>query len=84
MALAFVSFSRNRLIRDEPFANRLLVAAGALGLPGAVAFFQSGVERVEGRPMRHWSEEVRPGILYQGFDLAFVVVVPRAAKPLVK
>jgi hypothetical protein len=46
------------------------VAAGALGLPGAAAFFQSGVERVEGGCMRHRREEIRPGILYQGFDLA--------------
>jgi hypothetical protein len=30
------------LILDKPFANRLVVAAGALGLPGAAAFFQSG------------------------------------------
>jgi hypothetical protein len=28
---------QDRLIRDKPFANRLLAAAGALGLPGAVA-----------------------------------------------
>ena len=44
---------QDRLIRDKPFANRLFAAAGALGLPGSAAFFQSGVERVEGRPMRH-------------------------------
>jgi hypothetical protein len=31
--------------------------------------------------MRHRREEIRPGILYQGFDLAFVVSLPRAAKP---
>ena len=72
------------MIRDKPFANRLLAAAGALGLPGAAAFFQSGVERVEGGGMRHRREEVRPGILYEGFDLAFVVALPRAAKPLLK
>jgi hypothetical protein len=59
------------LIRDKPFANCLLVAAGALGLPGAAAFFQSGVERVEGGCMRHRREEIRPGILHHSFDLAF-------------
>ena len=72
------------MIRSKPFANCLLVAAGALGLPGAAAFFQSGIERVEGGCMRHRREEIRPGILYQGFDLAFVVSLPRAAKPLLK
>jgi hypothetical protein len=44
---------------------------GALGLPGAAAFFQSGVERVEGGCMRHRREEIRAGILHQSFDLAF-------------
>jgi hypothetical protein len=34
--------------------------------------------------MRHRCEEIRPGILYEGFDLAFVVSLPRAAKPLLK
>jgi hypothetical protein len=53
-------------------------------LPGVAAFFQSGVERVEGGPMRHGREEVRPGILHQGFDLAFVVPFPRSAKTLLK
>jgi hypothetical protein len=74
--------SQDRLIRDKPFADRLLVAAGALGLTGVAAFFQSGVERVEGGGMRHGREEVRPGILHQGFDLAFVVAFPRPAKTL--
>jgi hypothetical protein len=37
------------LIRDKPFANRLFAAAGALGLPGAAAFFQSGVGIVDRR-----------------------------------
>jgi hypothetical protein len=31
------------LIRNEPFTDRLLVAAGALSLTDAGAFFQSGV-----------------------------------------
>ena len=46
------------------------MAAGALGLTDAAAFFQSGVERVEGSGMRHGREEVCPGILHQGIDLA--------------
>jgi hypothetical protein len=59
------------LIRTEPFTDRLLVAAGALGLSGAAAFFQSGVVRLERRSVRHGGEEVGARILYQGFDLAF-------------
>ncbi|MGA7384684.1 MAG: hypothetical protein WBW81_08365, partial [Methylocella sp.] len=47
-----------RLIRNEPFTDRLLVAAGALGLTDAAAFFQSGAERLERRSVR--SEEPLP------------------------
>jgi hypothetical protein len=31
--------AQDRLIRDKPFADRLLVTASALRLPGAAAFF---------------------------------------------
>jgi hypothetical protein len=65
------------LIRNEPFTDRLPVAAGALSLTDAAAFFQSGVERLERRSVRHGGEEVGARILYQGFDLAFVVSVRR-------
>jgi hypothetical protein len=41
------------LIRNEPFTDRLLVAACAFVLAGTAAFFQSGVERLERRSMRH-------------------------------
>ena len=76
--------AQDRLIRDKPFADRLLVAAGPLGLTGAAAFFQSGVERLEGGGMRHGREEVRPGIFYQGLDFAFVVPLSRSAKTILK
>ncbi len=58
------------MIRSKPFANCLLVAAGALGLTDVAAFFQSGVERLERRSVRHGGEEVGAGILYQCLDLA--------------
>ena len=54
----------------------LLVTVGALCLPGAAAFFQSGVERVEacGAGVRKFAREYR----------AFVLPFPRSAKTLLK
>ena len=63
------------MIRNEPFTDRLLVAAGALSLTDAAAFFQSGVDRLERRNVRHGSEEVGARILYQCLDLALVICV---------
>jgi hypothetical protein len=39
--------AQDRLIRNEPFTNRQLEAAGAFLLAGTAAFLQSGVERLE-------------------------------------
>ena len=61
--------AQDRLIRGKPLADRLRTAAGALSLPGAAAFFQSRIERIEGGGMRHWREEIRPGIFYKDSTL---------------
>jgi hypothetical protein len=76
--------AQDRLIRNEPFTDRLLVAAGALGLPGAAAFFQSGAERLERRNVRYRGEEVGARILYQCLDLALVIAFAGSAKTLLK
>jgi hypothetical protein len=60
------------------------MAAGMFILASTAAFFESGVERLERRSVWHGSKEVGPGILYQGFDLAFVIAFTRTAKPLLK
>jgi len=70
------------LIRDKPFADCLLVAAGPLGLAGAAALFEQRVERLEGGGMRRGREEIRPGIFDQSLDLAFVVPLSRSAEPV--
>jgi hypothetical protein len=41
------------LIRDKPFADGLLMAAGAFILAGAAALLEHGVQCLEGRHMRH-------------------------------
>jgi hypothetical protein len=68
------------LIHNEPFTDRLLMAAGAFILAATAAFFQSGVEHLERWSMRHGSEEVGARILYQGLDLSLVVTLTWTAK----
>ena len=72
------------MIRNEPFTDRLLVAAGALGLTDPAAFFQSGVERLERRSVRYRGEEVGARILYQCLDLALVIAFAGSAKPILE
>jgi hypothetical protein len=55
-----------------------------LNLAGAAALLDRGIQCFEGRRMRHSREEVRPGILHQSFDLAFVVPFSRSAKTHLK
>jgi hypothetical protein len=62
---------KDRSIRNEPFTDCLFVAAGAFILTGTAALFEHRVQRLKRGGMRHRGEEVRPGILHQGFDLAF-------------
>src|SRR6202158_879876 len=56
--------AQDYLIRDEPFADPLLMAASAFILAGAAALLEHGAQCPERRRLRHTSEEVRPGILY--------------------
>jgi hypothetical protein len=69
-----VQRARGRSIRNEPFTDCLVVAAGAFILTGTAAFFEHRVQRLKGGGMRHGCEKIGPRIFDQGLDFPFVVV----------
>ena len=50
--------AQNGLVGDEPFADRLLMAASVFILAGAAAFLEPGVQRLKGSGMRNGRQKI--------------------------
>ena len=75
---------QRRQIRRQPRADRLGMPASPVGLPQAAALHQHGVERIVAGSHWHRGHEVGAGELHQPLDLALVVALAGAAKPILE